>query len=686
MTNNHLLLYRLAELMLEKQQHILALDDLFEDEQIGAFVRSIQIDSPYQQLIFEGLLSETIKEERVMVTFTVEGYFHYVLGEVIEKQTRGKGAEALKELLENNQLRGITEGVEQCLVRDVEKNDLSRLMWLIDEGGKTLEASAYPLAQAFLIHPIKRVMDELLADSTDNDIEVLEKAIEKLNEGEKNSLIKDIYLVINKNITPKDIKTFELYAKTIKHLDPHKRIESINELLKINIKISNKEKQKYWMTIGGLYEHVQEYEKSLIHFKKANKIILKKGNNDNKITILRYIGFLLNDMGQYEEALNYHKKSLKQTIDLYGNDNIKTAIAYGNIGLDYLDLGKYDKSKYDLAIKNHVKEKKIFLKECGKFSPEMAMCFFNIGAVNYWKGNYEKALDFYKRSYEINIKCFGENHSKIAKLNSNIGMVYKEQNKLVEALANYNKALKIFKKNHGEYFHSVSNTYNNIGTIEKQKGNFEKAIYYYQKAIKIDKKIFGLDHISIANKYFNIGLVYKTKEEYNKVIKYYEKSLKIKIVNFGPNHSKVVDQYYDLSKAYREVSNYKKALFSANKVLKYDIKNYGLVHKYTAADFSLISSIYDEMKNYKMALKNVENAFASNPINYYYPYKIGEYHEKLKNISQAIKNYVISANILKEQNGIEDEDTKEAIQEVIRLAKETNNLELLPIWIKKIAN
>ena len=47
--------------------------------------------------------------------------------------------------------KGITEGVEQCLVRDVEKNDMSRLMWLIDEGGKTLEACTYPLAQAFLI-------------------------------------------------------------------------------------------------------------------------------------------------------------------------------------------------------------------------------------------------------------------------------------------------------------------------------------------------------------------------------------------------------------------------------------------------------------------------------------------------------------------------------------------------------
>ena len=109
MTNIHLLLNRLVELMIDRQEHILHLDDLFEDEHIGSFVRSIQIDSPYQQLIFEGVLTETIKEEQLMVSFTVEGYYYYVLGEVIEKRAEGKRAIYLKELLENNNLKTIKE-------------------------------------------------------------------------------------------------------------------------------------------------------------------------------------------------------------------------------------------------------------------------------------------------------------------------------------------------------------------------------------------------------------------------------------------------------------------------------------------------------------------------------------------------------------------------------------------------
>ena len=89
MTSNHLLLYRLTELMLEHEQHILSVDLLFDDDQIGDFVKSIQIDSPYQQMLFEGVLTESVRDEKLNVSYTVEGYFHYVLGEVIYNKTNG---------------------------------------------------------------------------------------------------------------------------------------------------------------------------------------------------------------------------------------------------------------------------------------------------------------------------------------------------------------------------------------------------------------------------------------------------------------------------------------------------------------------------------------------------------------------------------------------------------------------
>ena len=69
MTSNNLLLLRLAELMLQYEKNILPVDLLFDDDQIGDFVISIQIDSPYQQMLLEGVLTETVRDEKLYVSF-----------------------------------------------------------------------------------------------------------------------------------------------------------------------------------------------------------------------------------------------------------------------------------------------------------------------------------------------------------------------------------------------------------------------------------------------------------------------------------------------------------------------------------------------------------------------------------------------------------------------------------------
>ena len=141
MTSTHLLLYRIAELMLANGRHVLAVDNLFDDEKIGDFVKSIQIDSSYQQMLYEGVLTETIKDEQLNVTFTIEGYFHFILGEVIYNLSVGKDANFLINLLNNSTLNGIKEGIEQCLIRDIIGSQLERLISFIDSGGAIAIAS-----------------------------------------------------------------------------------------------------------------------------------------------------------------------------------------------------------------------------------------------------------------------------------------------------------------------------------------------------------------------------------------------------------------------------------------------------------------------------------------------------------------------------------------------------------------
>ena len=137
----------------------------------------------------------------------------------------------MKDLLQNNKLNGIREGVEQCLVRDVEKGELNRLIWLIDQGSKALDVCVYPLAKAFInikgnlkteqekkevLHKqICRVFDELLEDYSDYDIEVLSLTIDQLKKAQLNQSVKEIYKQIHKRIQPKTPDEIELFISSI---------------------------------------------------------------------------------------------------------------------------------------------------------------------------------------------------------------------------------------------------------------------------------------------------------------------------------------------------------------------------------------------------------------------------------------------------------------------------------------
>ena len=486
MTNNHLLLNRLAELMLEKQQHILPLDDLFEDEQIGAFVRSIQIDSPYQQLIFEGVLSETIKEDRVMVTFTVEGYFHYVLGEVIEKQNLVHEAKALKELLENNQLRGITEGVEQCLVRDVEENDLSRLMWLIDEGGKALEASAYPLAQAFLKINPKKVLSNLLENPTANDWQVIRNARTILIKGQKNESISTIDGLIAQS---KKLKVqIESLLKSNNENDYIKSIEligiysDINALDEAKLAYSSLVEKlvgsDYKELLANAYEHLGESE-----YKRAGQAGYKLAME----TLTKAL--------QIRETKEYFdKKKLKKTYRLL-------AFTYLSLGLQVLKSNEFLN-----------KSKKIILEENSE-SKELAEINLYLGLTSFWRGLkgigrwgnavpellkgvkkdlFEQAEVYFKESYTYFDKFMGKSHPDTLK-----SIHYLQEN--FYALGRYEKAIPWLKKyvkvipfidkkyTNNYYFYSLIVSLEEYAKElvnkdkELSKKNIEEALHYGKK-------------------------------------------------------------------------------------------------------------------------------------------------------------------------------------------------------------
>ena len=485
MTSNHLLLYRLAELMLEHEQHILPVDLLFDDEQIGDFVKSIQIDSPYQQLLLEGVLTESIREEKLYVGYTVEGYFHYVLGEVIYNKTKGDGAEELKQIVEENRLVGAKKGVEQCLIRDVQQNDLSRLMTLIDSRDKTKDVCTLPLAFSFIYSydPIKSgkginetinnqisfVLNELLAQPSDNHIEVLTNSIGLLEKAHKTELTSLLYIQINERIEPDGYTKSMIFIDSCSFLLPDKKIISKINQIEYNFESSTYE---IFIALANLYLKWEDYQSARKYYEKALTIC---NNPFKKLDAFINLGYFHTSIGEVDKALEYYLCSYEIFQSLSNKkeflDKVLSALAVG-----YSDLGKYTE-----AIELLFKVLKNKLSVNGPYSTEVMVIYYNIGSIYLENNSADKGIFYLEKSLNINRKIYHEHPNQVL---SNIFFRF------------------------SKYFQSIN--------------ELNQAIIYLDKTLEIEIKLNGIDAIEVRNLRIDLGECYFKMESFINAIKYFK--------------------------------------------------------------------------------------------------------------------------------------------------------------------
>ena len=522
MTDNNLLLNRLAELMLENERHILSVDWLFDDEQIGDFVKSIQIDSPFQQMLLQGVLTESIRDEKVFVSFTVEGYFHYVLGEVIYYRNEGLGAEAIKKIADTNKLNGVKEGVEQCLIRDVTSGNLERVLWFIDEGTVYLDICVKPLLECLKTLGSKNTLDAILSNPTDHDWEALFFLDKLLAELQLNSL-RNTFL---KELMPRNpFKTKTSMWLGLKAIEVFDKVESekyLNEIDAENPLIF--EDEHLLKQLGLIWYKSHSFDKAIFYFEKVLAIrVINHGTKSLQAAdIYNSLGYAWKDKRSYLKALDYHEKSLDVRLMVLGAEHEKTGISYNNLGNVWKRKGNYDK-----AIEYFEKSFDIFLKVHGQQHPFTGASCHNLGLGWNKKGEYSKALFYLNKSLTIFQKTYGNQHPWTGDCCENIGNVLTNIGDFDMALDYYDQALKIRLAVHGDQHPTISNCYKYLGNNWKKKRGYSKAIDYYEKALAIKLNVHGDLHSSIGHMFFCIGLVYQDWRKFDKAIENFFKGFKI---------------------------------------------------------------------------------------------------------------------------------------------------------------
>lgn len=647
MTDNQLLLHRLAELMLEKEQTVLSVDLLFDDNQIGDFIKTIQIDSPYQQLIFEGVLTESVMDEKLYVSFTVEGYFHYILGDVIYKKSEGKSPEFLKDILENNRLNGAKEGIEQCLIRDVQQNDFLRLAWLIDNEVLESNLSIYqlPLQISLKIKDTNNTLSRLFRTNSTNDWKLLNQLLKdsQFSNDKKNEIALfvinretfDTYFsqmvfgraVLELNDKQLQSEMIEKFKQYISYKDGI--LASFEDLDKISALASIYEKNRQsdlWLTC--MNDCIQ-YELSNL---EASYQYLATSYNQKGLILLG------EPYQQYDEALDCFQKAMEIRQKFTPNEILEISTIEHNLGLTYLYLNSFDSAIQHCAL---ALEQRAQIR--GKYSVEYAQTL-GIIAIGY-KGlnDYDNAQNILKQSFNI------------------------------------------IKKINAKDYWKMGNILNNLGDLYREIEQFDQALETYDASYGYFQKFYSVDHIDLARVTFNWGLTYQALQEYDQALEKYFKT-EVLITNVLGKENQYIHKIYDqIGTVLNLKKDYEKALFNLKKGLD-------ICLLYFAEDsedalslkYEIAKNLYQSEK-FEASITILKSTYQIDKKDIY-PFYIGLCHEALKNYNEALNFFIESVELRKDSLGYDDERTELAAQKCIEIAKKIKRIEDLPAWIKDLNN
>lgn len=251
--------------------------------------------------------------------------------------------------------------------------------------------------------------------------------------------------------------------------------------------------------------------------------------------------------------------------------------------------------------------------------------------INYSKVLFEQAVKISHAPYDQYHKAI-EIYKQIIKLNphnmnayNNMGICYNYLQQFHESLACYTKAIELDP--------DFDLPYENAANAYRRAGDLKKAIKFYEKALKVDKSNYKVA--------VNLGITFYSLALYEKAVKYFQMALEY--------NSYDVLAYYNLALAYNELKKYKEASEATNSalgILEMELNDnarsiqgieYAIHYTLGVANYNL--------KNVKEALDNFLKSLEINP-NYRDTYAwIGVVYNKMGEISKAKKYLMKSFNM-----------------------------------------
>ncbi|MHA8067580.1 tetratricopeptide repeat protein [Aquirufa sp. ROCK2-A2] len=628
----------LASYMIGKNSLQVSLDELFDVPQLSDAVKNIQIDSPHQQLIRRGILSQFFQHDTLQVSFTMEASFHYVVSRNLELDL------ALKQL-ENNSIW--KESIKYFLWDKAADKDDLLLFSLIDLEGFPNDLAALALSQRINLFGAEETLNQLFLHESKDDWNVLKEAfiyikdsrpkiatdfadqildhcksdlndnnrlfiIELLSESTKSKA--DIFheqFIIKENL--EDVEELIALAKYFTKFGGHKEsAELLNKAITLLPEDSS--------LMGGILEELTSTQLHLLNLTNAWESIIKAELfYKNKLIyspkvegrIINLKGEVKENQSLFSEALEYYQNAFnlnKANLGPFHKETIRTQNNQGDI---HRHLGNYD-----LALEEYQKTLAINIQFYGDSAPNVANSLHRIGDIWEIKGDYDKALEYFERTMNIHLQYYGETHPNVAASINRIGDIWETKGNYDESLEYFERAIAIYLQIYGESHPNVAASLDRIGDIWEIKGDIDKALEYFKRAMEIDLEYYGESHPNVAGSILRIGDIWNTKGDFDKALEYFKRAMEINIEYYGESHPNVASSFNRIGDIWETKGNYDKSLEYFERAIEINLQFHGESHPNVASSFNHIGDIWNTKGDYDKALEYFKRAMEIN-LEYY---------------------------------------------------------------------
>ncbi|MDZ7657902.1 serine/threonine-protein kinase [Fodinibius sp.] len=401
-----------------------------------------------------------------------------------------------------------------------------------------------------------------------------------------------------------------------------------------------------------------------------------KDQPDIKAPLTQSIGMIYLHLGEYDKAETLLREALTLNKKFASKESRQWAASLNSWGEYNMEIGKYDTAKKyfkkSAAVYNSLGNKNKYASIIGE-----------LGWIDYRNGDYERADSLLRKALEINRTVHGSESRQAGTDLQYLGWIKNAQGQYDKADSLFREALSIRKSALGENHRLVAQTLQSLGRTLYNKNDYAKAEEIERQALDLQQRIYDQDHPDIATSLRILGLINMRQEEFPKAKTYFEDALDMRLNFLGEHHPDVLKTQNDLGSIHFFEGNYMKAADLFKQVVASNKEVRGPDHPEVATSLNNLAMSLrkadrkdEAIEYYKEALEiGRKNYSEEHPKLIQFQRNTAILYEELNEYQKASALWLQNFNVLKQKNGLNNSDAKEALNHLITCHRKLGNAE-----------